>query len=51
MRISYSSTLVALLALTLSACGGGEKNVVSGNTTGYLHYGNGAEPQGIDTPI
>ena len=48
MRISYSSTLVALLALTLSACGGGEKNVVSGNTTGYLHYGNGAEPQGID---
>ena len=48
MRISYSSTLVALLALTLSACGGGEKNVVSGNATGYLHYGNGAEPQGID---
>ena len=48
MRISYSSTLVALLALTLSACGSGEKNVVSGNATGYLHYGNGAEPQGID---
>ena len=48
MRISCSSTLVALLALTLSACGGGEKNVVSGNATGYLHYGNGAEPQGID---
>ena len=48
MRISYSSTLVALLALTLSACGSGEKNVVSGNAAGYLHYGNGAEPQGID---
>ena len=48
MRISFSSTLVALLALTLSACGSGEKNVVSGNATGYLHYGNGAEPQGID---
>ena len=48
MRISYSSTLVALLALTISACGSGEKNVVSGNATGYLHYGNGAEPQGID---
>ena len=48
MRISYSSTLVALLALTLSACGSGEKNVVSGNATGYLHYGNYAEPQGID---
>ena len=48
MRNSYSSTLVALLALTLSACGSGEKNVVSGNATGYLHYGNGAEPQGID---
>ena len=48
MRIFYSSTLVALLALTLSACGSGEKNVVSGNATGYLHYGNGAEPQGID---
>ena len=48
MRISYSNTLIALLALTLAACGSGEKNVVSGNQTGHLHYGNGAEPQGID---
>ena len=48
MRIFNSKTLVMLLAVTLTSCGSGEKNVVSGNQTGYLHYGNGAEPQGID---
>ena len=48
MRSTFSRALVAMLALTLTACGSGEKNVVSGNQTGYLHYGNGAEPQGID---
>ena len=36
-----------LLAL-LTACGGGESNVVTGNRDGVLHYGNGAEPQGLD---
>ncbi|MBK87568.1 MAG: peptide ABC transporter substrate-binding protein [Gammaproteobacteria bacterium] len=48
MRSTFSRALAAMLALTLTACGSGEKNVVSGNQTGYLHYGNGAEPQGID---
>lgn len=48
MRNSISNISIALLTLTLTACGSGEKNVVSGNKTGYLHYGNSAEPQGID---
>ena len=40
----------ALLTL-LTACGGGESNVVSGNRDGVLHYGNGTEPQGLDPHV
>jgi oligopeptide transport system substrate-binding protein len=39
-----------LMAL-VTACGGGESNVESGNRDGYLHYGNGAEPQGLDPHV
>lgn len=45
--VAISLALVALL----SACGGGESNVVSGNRDGVLHYGNGAEPQGLDPQV
>ena len=48
MRTSFSTAFLALLGLTLMACSSGEKNVVTGNLEGYLHYGNGAEPQGLD---
>lgn len=43
-----------LLLLTcglLAACGTGESNVVQGNRDGILHYGNGAEPQGLDPHV
>ena len=33
------------------ACGAGESNVLEGNRTGILHYGNGAEPQGLDPHV
>ena len=42
---------LCLLLLTLTACGGGESNVVSGNRDGILHYGNGSEPQGLDPHV
>ena len=48
MQTSFSTAFLALLGLTLMACSSGEKNVVTGNLEGYLHYGNGAEPQGLD---
>jgi len=35
----------------LTACAGGESNVESGNRDGFLHYGNGAEPQGLDPHV
>jgi oligopeptide transport system substrate-binding protein len=37
--------------LLLSACDGGERNVVSGNRDSILHWGNGAEPQELDPHI
>ena len=37
-----------VIATSLMACGAGESNVLEGNRTGILHYGNGAEPQGLD---
>ncbi|MEM9254050.1 MAG: peptide ABC transporter substrate-binding protein [Pseudomonadota bacterium] len=40
-----------LLLLLVASCGGGESNVVSGNRESILHYGNGAEPQGLDPHI
>jgi oligopeptide transport system substrate-binding protein len=45
--LAISLALVALL----SACGAGESNVVRGNRDGVLHYGNGAEPQGLDPQV
>lgn len=39
------------VALLLTACGSGESNVVTGNREGILHYGNGAEPQGLDPHV
>lgn len=39
---------LALLALCLAGCGGGETKVEQGNRLGILHYGNGQEPQGLD---
>ena len=46
-RLGLSCLLLALL----TACGGGESNVVTGNRDGVLHYGNGAEPQGLDPHV
>ena len=48
---SFITTLSLLLTLVLAGCGGGESNVVSGNRDGVLHYGNGAEPQGLDPQV
>lgn len=43
--------LLVLLCSILTACGTGESNVVQGNRDGILHYGNGAEPQGLDPHV
>ena len=43
--------LSCLLPLLLIACGATESNVVQGNRDGILHYGNGAEPQGLDPHV
>ncbi|REJ72579.1 MAG: peptide ABC transporter substrate-binding protein, partial [Proteobacteria bacterium] len=51
MRFFRSFLTVSSLALLLTACGSGESNVVSGNREGLLHYGNGAEPQGLDPHV
>lgn len=46
------SLLLAILTTTvLSACGGGENNVTSGNREKVLHWGNGTEPQELDPHI
>ncbi len=51
----YGHLLTVLLTLIisalLSACGTGESNVTQGNREGILHYGNGAEPQGLDPHV
>ena len=47
----FLTVLSVLFSLMLSGCGGGESNVVSGNRDGVLHYGNGAEPQGLDPHV
>lgn len=51
----YGHLLTVLLTLVisalLSACGTGESNVTQGNREGILHYGNGAEPQGLDPHV
>jgi oligopeptide transport system substrate-binding protein len=45
------SCYVAIAALFLVACSGGESNVLSGNRDGIFHYGNGSEPQGLDPHV
>ena len=51
----YGHLLTVLLTLIisalLSACGTAESNVTQGNREGILHYGNGAEPQGLDPHV
>ena len=42
---------IFLMPLLLIACGDRESNVVQGNRDGILHYGNGAEPQGLDPHV
>lgn len=39
------------LPLLLVACGATESNVTQGNREGILHFGNGAEPQGLDPHV
>lgn len=52
LRSTLLAAALSLLAgATLSGCGGGESNVVQGNRDGILHYGNGAEPQGLDPHV
>ena len=43
--------LTFVLVTLFAGCGGGESNVVTGNRDGVLHYGNGAEPQGLDPHV
>ncbi|MEK9990726.1 MAG: hypothetical protein VW642_13420, partial [Halieaceae bacterium] len=43
--------LTFVLVTLVAGCGGGESNVVTGNRDGVLHYGNGAEPQGLDPHV
>ena len=51
MRVYRSLIIAACLGALLTACGAGESNVTTGNRTGFLHYGNGAEPQGLDPHV
>ena len=51
MRLFQSIIPASVLMALLTACGGGESNVESGNRDGFLHYGNGAEPQGLDPHV
>ncbi len=51
MRLFQSIMPASFLVALLTACGGGESNVQSGNRDGFLHYGNGAEPQGLDPHV
>jgi oligopeptide transport system substrate-binding protein len=46
-RVVVITTAISLLV----ACSGGESNVSQGNREGVLHYGNGAEPQGLDPHV
>ena len=47
----WLKSLLLFLPLTLTACVGGESNVEQGNREGVFHYGNGAEPQGLDPHV
>ena len=50
-RLFACRPYICLIIAILSACGAGESNVASGNRDGVLHYGNGAEPQGLDPHV
>jgi oligopeptide transport system substrate-binding protein len=43
--------IVTVTVSVLLACSSGESNVSRGNREGILHYGNGAEPQGLDPHV
>ncbi len=45
------ASCITVVVFTLLACGSGDSNVVQGNRDGILHFGNGAEPQGLDPHI
>ena len=47
MRSLFFILVPISLGLLSISCSSPESNVVSGNQQGYLHYGNGAEPQGL----
>jgi len=51
MRLFRLFLPACVIAGMLTACGSGESNVESGNANGILHYGNGAEPQGLDPHV
>lgn len=52
IRNTLQITLLSILVLlSVIGCGAGESNVVTGNRDGILHYGNGAEPQGLDPHV
>ncbi len=51
MRFIAARSLLAIIALVLSACGSGESNVTQGNRESILHVGNGSEPQGLDPHV
>ena len=51
MRLFRLFLPTCVIAGMLTACGSGESNVESGNANGILHYGNGAEPQGLDPHV
>jgi oligopeptide transport system substrate-binding protein len=51
MRLFRLFLSFCVIAGTLTACGSSESNVESGNRDGILHYGNGAEPQGLDPHV
>lgn len=42
---------LATLLILVTACGGGENNVTTGNRDKVLHWGNGTEPQELDPHI
>ena len=43
--------LLLSLSVFLVSCTGGESNVDRGNREQVFHYGNGAEPQGLDPHV
>ena len=48
---SWPALAICLLTIFTLGCGGGESRVSQGDREGVLHYGNGAEPQGLDPHV